>query len=79
MAEARLLEELNQSKMEVARLKERLSVGTPTVYRDLSLISLVPKWSGSEAEVSLEEFIESIEATAKIGNWQEKDNCKSKF
>ena len=54
MAEARLLEELNKSKIEVARLKERLSVGTPTVYRDLSLISLVPKWSGSEGEVSLE-------------------------
>jgi hypothetical protein len=44
MVEARLLEELNQSKMEVARLRERLSVGTPTVYKDLSLISLVLKW-----------------------------------
>jgi hypothetical protein len=53
-----------------------LSLGTPTVHKDLSLISLVPKWSGSEAAVSLEEFISSIESAAKIGRWQDIDNFK---
>jgi hypothetical protein len=56
------------------QLRERLLVGTPTVHKDLSLISLVPKWSGSKAAVSLEEFIISIESAATIGQWQDTDN-----
>ena len=60
MAEARLQSELAEAKTEILRLRERLSVGTPTVYKNLSLISLVPKWSGSEAAVPLEEFVGSI-------------------
>jgi hypothetical protein len=50
-----------------------MSTGTPTVHKDLSLISLVPKWSGSETTVPLEEFISSIEGSAKIGRWQDLD------
>jgi hypothetical protein len=37
-----------ESKAEVKGLRERLSVRTPTVHKDFSLISLVPKWFGSE-------------------------------
>jgi len=39
------------------------------VHKDLSHISLVPKWSVSESPVSLEEFFENIESAAKIGRW----------
>ena len=74
MAEARLQSELAEAKTEILRLRERLSVGTPTVYKNLSLISLVPKWSGSEAAVPLEEFIGSIEAASRMGRWQDRDN-----
>jgi hypothetical protein len=66
--------ELIDAKTEILRLKESLSVGTPTVHKDLSLISLVPKWSGSEAAVSLEEFISSTESAAIIGRWQDREN-----
>jgi hypothetical protein len=45
MAEARLQAELAESQAEIQRLKERMFLGTPTVHKDLSLISLVPKWS----------------------------------
>jgi len=45
----------------------------PTVHKDLSLISLVPKWSGSESAISLEEFFSSIEGSARIGHWAEAD------
>jgi hypothetical protein len=76
MAEQRLQSESAEAKTEILRLRERLSLGTPTVNKDLSLISLVPKWSGSEAAVSLEEFISSIELAAKIGRWQDRDNFK---
>ena len=51
-------------------------LGTPTVHKDLSLVSLIPKWSGSEAETPLEEFLSTIEATARIGKWQEVDKLE---
>ena len=34
MAEAQLLAELTQTKAELDRLKERISVGTPTIHKD---------------------------------------------
>jgi len=73
MAEARILAELTETKSELQRIKERMSIGAPTVHKDLSLISLVPKWSGLDSGVTLEEFFASIESSAKIGRWQEDD------
>jgi hypothetical protein len=73
MAEAHLQLELEESKTEIRRLRERLSAGAPTVHKDLSLVSIVPKWSGSETSVSLEEFFASIEGAAQIGRWQKSD------
>ena len=71
MAEYRLLQqELAESKAEIQRLTERMSLGTPTVHKDMSLISLIPKWSGSETAVPLEEFFSSLEGAARIGKWQ---------
>jgi len=73
MQDASLQAQLLESKAEITRLRERLSIGTPTVHKDLSLISLVPKWSGSETSVPLEEFFENIESAAKIGRWHSAD------
>jgi len=56
MAEAQLRAELEESKAEIQRLKEFLSGGNPTVRKDLSLVSLVPKWSGLDSGVPIEEF-----------------------
>ena len=47
MAYEQLQQELEESKLEIQSLRERMSLGTPTVHKDLSLISLIPKWSGS--------------------------------
>jgi len=57
MAEAQLRAELAENKAEWQRLKERISVGTPMIHKDMSLISLIPKWSGSETGIPLEEFV----------------------
>jgi len=46
MAEAQLQAELTETKAELQRLKERISVGTPRIRKNLSFISLVSKWSG---------------------------------
>ena len=76
MDEARLQAELAETKADIQRRIERFSIGKPTVHKDLSLISLVPKWSGSESAVPLEEFFSSIEGSARVGNWEDTDKCQ---
>ena len=61
MADARLQVELAEKKAEVLRLRESIFVATPAVHKELSLVSLVAKGSGSESSVSLEEFFASTE------------------
>ena len=58
------------------RLKERMSLGAPTVHKDLSFISQIPKWLGLDSAVNLEEFFASIEASAKIGRWEQNDQLQ---
>jgi len=72
-SEARLKLELSEAQVEIQRLRDRLATTPPTAHKDLSLISLVPKWSGSESAISLEELFSSIESSAKIGHWAEAD------
>jgi hypothetical protein len=76
MTDQILLAELNESKAEIQRLRERLSTTKPAVHKDLSLNYLVPKWSGTEASVPLEEFFSSIEGSAQIGRWDESDKIR---
>jgi hypothetical protein len=57
----RLQAGLAETKAELQRLRKRVSVGTHTVHKDLSLISLIPKWSGAETGIPLEEFLSVIE------------------
>jgi hypothetical protein len=76
MAEVRLRAELEESKAEIQRPKERLSGGPPTVHKDLSSVSLVPKWSGLDSAVPFEEFFASIEGAAQIGKWEEPDQFR---
>jgi hypothetical protein len=53
-----------------------MSLGAPTVHKELSSISLVPKWSGLESTNSLEEFISTLEVSARIGRWEPIDTLK---
>jgi len=36
---------------EINNLRSQVSSGTPTAPKDLSLISLIPRWSGTEKSV----------------------------
>jgi hypothetical protein len=54
MMDARWQAELLETKNELQRLKEHMSMGTPTVHKDLFLISVIPKWSGSDSTITLE-------------------------
>ena len=68
--------ELLEAKEEFHRLRERMSLGVPPVNKDLSLLTLVPKWSGQGSSVSLEEFFASIEDSARIGRWEGPDQIE---
>jgi len=74
----RLQADLAQTRLELQQLKERMETGAVTVHKDLFLVSLVPKWSGSDSTISLEEFFSSIESSAKIANWKQ-TNYRSPF
>jgi hypothetical protein len=54
-------------------VKESLSTAVPTGHKELSLISLVPRWSGAELAIHLEEFLENIKSAAKLGRWHSSD------
>ena len=63
-----------EARKEIKCLKGGASTSTtPIVHKDLSLISVIPKWSGSDDTVTLEEFLESIESSGRIGRWTEND------
>jgi hypothetical protein len=70
---SRLQNELTETKAELKRLRESLALGPPTLHKDLSLVPLIPKWSGSDSTVNLEEFLSSVEAAARICMWQNED------
>jgi len=67
--EARLMFELSEAQIEIQRLRCLLATAPPTVHKDFSLVFLIPNWSGTESAISLEEFLPSIEGSARIGQW----------
>jgi len=76
MTETCLQAEVLETKAEILRLRESISsmsVGAPIVHKDLSLVTFLPKWSGSDSSITLEEFLSSIESATKIGQWSEPD------
>jgi hypothetical protein len=44
--------------------------------KDLSLVALVPKWSGADPAVPLTRFFATIEGSARIGNWTDADKVQ---
>jgi hypothetical protein len=72
----RLQNELLEAKAEVRRLRESMSLGVPTLHKDLYLVTLIPKWSGQESTATLEEFLSSIESSARIGRWEDADKVE---
>jgi hypothetical protein len=49
-------------------LQDRLE----TTTKDLTLLTLVPKCSGTEKSGSLQEFLSAVENMAEMGNWSDR-------
>jgi len=75
MAES-LEKSVENLQAEISNLRTQVSSGRPTSLKNLSLISLIPKWSGTEKSVSVKEFFESVESSAIIGNWNDFDKIQ---
>jgi hypothetical protein len=71
--DARLQAEHAETKMELQRLREIISPDKPTLHKDLSLVTLIPKWSGSDSSVTLEAFLNSVESAERNGRWADAD------
>jgi hypothetical protein len=58
---AEKLQKLVESlQAEISNLRAQVTSGRPTAPKDLSLISLIPKWSGTEKSVNVKEFFEIV-------------------
>jgi len=58
---------------------QNVSEGTPlrsSAAKDVSLVTLMPKWGGANNAPPLAERFEAIEGTAKIGNWTDADKIQ---
>ena len=51
-------------------------MGMATVHKDLSLISFLPRWSGLESAIPLEDFFASIEGAVQIGRCDQADKLR---
>jgi hypothetical protein len=54
----------------------QVCAGRSTVAKDLSLVSFIPKWAGTEKSVSLNEFFEIVDSSERVGYWSETDKIQ---
>jgi hypothetical protein len=64
--------EIDTLRKQIATLQARLD----TTAKDMSLVTLIQTWSGTAKSVPLQGFINSVETTADIGNWTDKDKIR---
>jgi hypothetical protein len=67
------MSEMDTFRREVAALKAQL---TQTTQKDLSLVTLIPNWTGTSASCDLQKFLNSVDTAADLGNWDEKDKIR---
>jgi hypothetical protein len=51
--------------------------GHPGVSKDLSLVSFISKWSGTEQSLTVTESLETVESTLRIENWGDADKMQT--
>jgi hypothetical protein len=71
MAEA-LAREVARLQLEVQSLQAQLQTRAAAT-KDLSLVPLVPKWSGKSKSISVQDFLDTIESAASVGKWTDED------
>jgi len=62
-------QEIAELKAHIARLEAKQTHTT----KDLSLVTLIPTWSGTSKSTSLSDFLKSVERSAEAGNWSDQN------
>jgi hypothetical protein len=70
-----IAKQLTKLELEVQSLQAQIQ-GRVSGTKDLSVVSLVPKWSGAEKGTPLNEFLEAVERAAWSGNWSDQDKVQ---
>jgi hypothetical protein len=65
--------EIENLREEIAALKLRL---IETTTKDLSLVTLIKNRTGTSASCGLQQFLNSVDTTADLGSWDEKDKVR---
>jgi hypothetical protein len=76
MAEELLKQQLALFQTEMAKLKLQLQNSTPpgpTASKDMSMVSLIPKWSSPVKSTPVREFLDTVHGAARMGNWSDSD------
>jgi hypothetical protein len=68
-------QQLARLQAEIEDLRSRQQPVEATT-KDLSLVSLVPKWAGTLSSEPLSEFIEAVETAADVGRWSNEDKVR---
>jgi hypothetical protein len=67
---------VSQAMADLQARFEELQARLDTTTKDLSLLTLVPRWAGTEKSGSLHEFLSAVENMAEMGNWSDKDKVR---
>jgi hypothetical protein len=77
MAEnAQLKAKLLEARKEMQWLRDNLVPANPPLLKELSLVSLIPKFAGNDSAISVHEFLSSIESIARLGRWTNEDKVE---
>jgi predicted GTPase len=71
MAET-VAQQLARLQLDVQNLHAQLQSKTQAT-KDLSMVTLINRWSGTEKSQLVNDFFDSIEASARVGNWSDAD------
>ena len=71
-----LKQQVEVLQRELGNLRLQVTSQSPVQSKDLSLINLIPKWSGTDKAVNVRDFFDSVESSAKVGNWTDIDKIR---
>jgi hypothetical protein len=71
MAET-VAQQLARLQLEIQNLHAQLHSKTQAT-KDLCMVTLINKWSGTDKSQPVNDFFDSIEASARVGNWSDTD------
>jgi hypothetical protein len=65
-------QQLARLQLEVQNLHAQLQAKTQAT-KDLSMVTLINRWSGTDKSQPVNDFFDPIEASARVGNWSDAD------